>query len=283
VSDDALQPVTAAVDELGRRGVDPSHILATVALSGDAARNEDRAEMLSDAIESWDVGGIYLVAGHPGDEYLTSDPMWVARILDIVAGARLAGKAVVIGYSSHQMLIAASAGANAIASGTWLNVRRFSPTKFDEPDEDDVSRRAKWYYAPHLLSEFKIPYLDIAWRLGLLSALQVPADINGSFASALFSGGQPTAVDFGEPAAFRHYLDCLRQQVTVVRKPSFQETTQEHEQALAAAETGLAALRKVGIVSQERGFREAAAANRAALIVLNATRGPILEREWSSI
>jgi hypothetical protein len=209
--------------------------------------------------------------------------MWVARILDIVAGARLTGKTVVIGYCSHQMLIAASAGATAIASGSWLNVRKFSPTRFDEPDEDEISRRATWYYAPHLLSEFKIPFLDIAWRLKHLPALQAPVAVDGSFAAALFAGTQPTNADFGESSAFRHYLHCLRQQVRAARQPSYRETTLEHERLLASAEAGLTALRRARIVSQERGFLDAAAANSAALALLDATRGPILSREWTTI
>jgi hypothetical protein len=283
INEDSLQSVSAAVEELGRRGIAPDRILATVALSSDAVRNEDRAEMLSDAIEDWNVGGIYLIAEHPSSEYLVTDPMWIARMLDVVAGARLVGKTVVIGYCSHQMLVAASAGATAIASGSWLNVRKFSPTRFDEPDEDEISRRATWYYAPHLLSEFKIPFLDIAWRLRQLPALQVPGAIDGSFAAAMFSGTQPTNVDFGESSAFRHYLHCLRQQVRTARQPTYRETTLEHERLLSAAEAGLTALRRVRIVSQERGFLDAAAANSAALMLLESTRGPILSREWSTI
>ena len=181
------------------------------------------------------------------------------------------------------MLVAASAGATAIASGSWLNVRKFSPTRFDEPDEDEISRLATWYYAPHLLSEFKIPFLDIAWRLRQLPALQVPAAIDGSFAAALFSGTQPTTADFGESSAFRHYLHCLRQQVRTTRQPTYRETRLEHERLLAAAEAGLTALRGARIVSTERGYLDAAAASSAALMLLDATRGPILSREWTSI
>jgi hypothetical protein len=283
INDDVLQSVGAALEEFGRRGVESSRILATVALTSDAVRNEDRAEMLSDAIESWDAGGIYLVAEHPSGEYLVSDPIWVARVLDIVSGARLVGKTVVIGYCSHQMLVAAAAGANAIASGTWLNVRKFSATRFDEPDEDEVSRRAIWYYAPHLLSEFKIPFLDIARRLGQLPALQVPPGIDCSFAASLFGGTQPTTADFGESAAFRHYLHCVRQQVNVATQATFHDTLAAHETLLTTAESGLVALRRAHIVGQERSFLDALVANRAALALLNATRGPILAREWAGL
>jgi hypothetical protein len=283
INDDSLRSVTAALEEFERRGIEPGRILATIALSSDAVRNEDRAEMLSDAIEGWNVAGIYLIAEHPNGEYLVTDPMWVARILDVVAGARLAGKTVVVGYASHQMLIAACAGATAIASGSWLNVRKFSPTRFDAPDEDETSRRATWYYAPHLLSEFKLPFLDIAWRLGQLAALQAPATIDGSLAAELFSNIQPTSTDFGEASAFRHYLHCLRQQTRSARQPTYRETMLEHERLLTAAETGLTALQRARIVSQERGFLEAATANNAALALLDATRGPILGREWAAM
>lgn len=283
ITDDALQAIDASVGELRRSGVASERILATVALTSDAVRNEDRAEELSDAIESWDAGGIYLIAEHPGSEYLVTDPMWLARILDIVAGARLAGKQVVIGYCTHQMLIAAAASANVIASGTWMNVRSFPPRKFAERDEEEISRRATWYYAPHLLSEYKVFYLDVAQKQSKLPLLQTPAPFDGSLAAALFSGAQPTAVDFGEGAAFRHYLLCLQQQVSAATKGTFQETVEQHEQLLDAAEPTLRQLRKARVLGQGRDFHEALDANRAALALLDSTRGPILTREWSDL
>ncbi|HSY46915.1 MAG TPA: hypothetical protein VK800_12755 [Steroidobacteraceae bacterium] len=283
ITEDLLQAANASVEELARLGVRGDKVLATVALASDAVRNEDHAELLSDAIESWDVAGIYLVAEHPSSEYLVTDPMWLARILDIVAGARLTGKQVVIGYCTHQMLIAAAAGANTIASGTWMNVRSFPPKKFAERDEEEISRRATWYYAPHLLSEYKKGYLDIARNHSKLSALQTPAPLDGRFAAVLFSGAQPTTVDFGESDAFRHYLHCLWQQTATARQNTFRETVQQHEQLLNAAEATLRDLHKLYIVGQGRDFLDSLDANRAALALLTSTRGPILEREWSSL
>lgn len=283
VNDDSMQAVSVAIDELGRLGVHASRILATVALTSDAVRNEDRAEMLADAIESWGVAGIYLIAEHPNNEYLVTDPMWIARLLDIVAGARLANKSVIIGYCTHQMLIAAAAGATAIGSGTWINVRAFSGAKFSEPEEDAVSRRTRWYYAPHLFSEFKIPYLDVARSLGLLPQFETPPTMDGSFAAPLFSGVQPTSAEFPESTAFRHYLHCLRQQVAAARRDTFQETVREHEELLATAETGLEQLRRSNVTGQGRDFLEALPANRAALTLLKATRGPILRMEWQDL
>jgi len=283
ITDDVLQTIAASVEELRRQGVSGDRILSTVALSSDAVRNEDRAESLSDAIDGLDAGGIYLVAEHPSSEYLVTDPMWLARVLDIVAGARLAGKTVVIGYCTHQMLITAAAGANVIASGTWMNVRSFPPGKFAEPDEEEISRRATWYYAPHLLSEYKVAYLDVAQKQGKLALLQTPAPLDGRFAAALFSGAQPTTVDFGESDAFRHYLHCLSQQVGAAREGTFRDTVRRHEQLLDSAEATLRELRKVHIVGQNRDFWESLDAHRAALGLLQSTRGPILEREWANL
>lgn len=283
ITDDALETINASVEELARVGVRGDHVFATVALTSDAVRNEDRAELLSDAIERWDVAGIYLVAEHPSSEYLVTDPIWLARILDIVAGTRLAGKQVVVGYCTHQMLITAAAGANVIASGTWMNVRSFPPKKFAERDEDEKSRRATWYYAPHLLTEYKIAYLDVAQKHSMLPLLRTAAPVDGRFAAALFAGPQPTTGDFGETDAFRHYLHCLRQQTREARQITFRETIQRHYQLLDTAESTLKELRKLHIVGQGRDFWESLTANRAALALLNSTRGPILELEWSNL
>jgi hypothetical protein len=181
------------------------------------------------------------------------------------------------------MLIAAAAGANIIASGTWVNVRSFPPGKFAERDEDELSRRATWYYAPHLLSEYKVFYLDVAQRQSKLPLLQTPAPLDGSLAAELFSGAQPTTVDFGESAAFRHYLHCLQQQVGATMKTTFQEAVRQHDQLLDEAEPMLRELRKARIVGQGRDFHEALDANRAALALLESTRGPILTHEWTNL
>ena len=93
---------------------------------------------------------------------------------------------VIIGYCNHQMLVAASANATAICSGTWMNVRSFPPDKFRTNYDEEIKQRATWYYAPSTLSEYKLPFLDIAHRLKLLRLLQPPKELANSYSAPLF-------------------------------------------------------------------------------------------------
>ena len=96
---------------------------ATIALSADAMRDPAQIATLLERIESWQVKNFYVVCEHPSGDYLVEDPNWLTSVLDLIAGIRL-----LIGYCNRQVLIAALSKANAIASGTWMNVRSFPRT-----------------------------------------------------------------------------------------------------------------------------------------------------------
>lgn len=282
VDDDWLAHQKLTIDE-AIAAAEGRSLLATVAIGAEAlARDTDLDELLAN-VESWDVPGVYLVCERPRGEYLTTNATWVANLLDLVAGLRLKGKQVTVGYCNHQMLALAAAGANAIASGTWMNVRSFPPEKFRAAYDDEIKQRSTWYYAPAALSEYKIPFLDIAKRQGLLDELAPPKNVGGGYADPLFAGAQPSAVGWTEQAAFRHYLHSLRHQVSRASRATFDETADRHERALDAAEALITKLHAAGVKGQQRDFHEAVDANRAALAVLRTNRGPMLRRKWSKL
>lgn len=268
-------------------GIPSKQLYATVALSGDAAKNDTQIYNILEEAVAWNIGGVYLVCEHPKGEYLVSDPNWLANVLDLTAGFRLLGKKVIIGYCNQQMLIAASAGANAIASGTWMNVRSFPPDKFRKTYAEDFKQRTTWYYCPQALSEFKIGFLDIAQKQGILNMLEPPGEYRSDYANILFAGPQPTTVDFEEKISFRHYLQCLKKQVEEAYKESFEETVAFHEQLLDRADRLLDVLHNAGVRGQNRDFkengREAIDVNRAALATLKSGSGPRLRRNWNSL
>jgi hypothetical protein len=255
----------------------------TIALSGDAVRNNDQIGLLMDSAASWGADGYYLVCEHPQGNYLVNDPNWLANVLDIIAGLRLGGAKVILGYCNHQMLIAATAKVTAIASGTWMNVRSFPPDKFRTAYEEEDRRRTTWYYAPRALSEYKFPYLDIAQRFGLLPSMAPPPEMANDYVSPLFAGGQPSSIEVSETAIFRHYLTCLRVQTVAAERSGFNETIQAHEELLNEAEALLRTLTTAGVRGQQRDFFEIIDVNRAALSVLTQTRGAILRRQWPSL
>ncbi len=279
VDDDWLAVQDSVITEAAAEVTDRQRI-ATLCLSGEAMRFEEQIEMVINSAEKWDVDGFYVVPEHPGVQYLVDDPAWLANLLVLSSGLKLQGKSVIVGYSSHQMLCLALAKVDAIASGTWLNVRKFSTDKFQSVEEDEISRRVKWYYCPQALSEYKIPFLDMAFRAGILDQLRADADMESDYADILFSGAQPTSTDYSEQQAFRHYLQCLHRQCHEATRTSFRETAEGHSQLLDNVEAVINELHRKGVRGQDRDFQNIIDVNRAALTALQDTRGFVLERLW---
>ena len=162
IDDDWVGSQKAILDEAASLNPD-MQLISSIALAGDVAKDQSQIATLLEETEKWSPAGYYVVCEHPGD-YLVEDPNWLANVLDLVAGLRLQGKKVFLGYANHQLLAAAIVKPTAICSGTWMNVRSFPPQKFQSAFDDEIKKRAKWYYCPHTLSEYKLPFLDIAQR-----------------------------------------------------------------------------------------------------------------------
>jgi len=258
-------------------------LIVTICLSSEAILSAEQIARVMEQAEHLPVSGYYLVAERPGLSYLVDeDPLWLANTLDLAAGLRRLGTNIIVGYSNHQQLIMACAGVNAIASGTWMNLRSFFPDKFRSTYEEEIKRRAVWFYCPQALSEYRLQYLDLGvMRFGLRDDLSPhPAT---SYAEPLFAVAQPSASGWGERDAFRHYLTALRAQVQSSTRDSFDETIATHRTLLDQAESILRRFHRYGISGQTRDFRDAVDANRAALVALETTHGPILRRTWKDL
>jgi hypothetical protein len=258
-------------------------LYTTVALSSDSVRNTAGSQEVLAEFETLDVAGAYLLFEHPNGDYIVQDPVWLANALELAAGLRLLGKTVIVGYANHELLCLGAASVNAIASGTWMNVRAFSPDRFLAADEEDIKRKAVWYYAPASLSEYKPAFLDMAQRRGVLASMAPPATYGSTYAGPLFSGVQPSSIGFGEQEAFRHYLQCMWHQSRGIRGATFDETVTSVRHMLDSAERQARLLASNGVLPQLRGFAEAFDPVRSALASLEATRGPILRRAWATL
>lgn len=268
-------------DALGVMGPD---VMLTVALADSVVMSDDAIDQVLDLIASANVGWVYLVAQHPDGQYLVDDPVWLGNLLDLVAGIRLLGKRVLVGYCQHQMLILGAAGANAIASGTWMNVRSFPPEKFRASYDDEIRKRKTWYYSPDALSEYGIPYLDVAAKAGALDLLRPQEVYPQEYVEKLFQSPQPSAVRFGESEAFRHYLECLSVQSKAWSGPSFDETVEYAVNAVRRAEDIVSELGGFGVRGQNREFSiDVSQATSAALIMLVKNRGAVLRRNWDAV
>lgn len=254
---------------------------ATICISPESLRFEEQIENILARSESWDVNGYYVIAEHPNGQYLVDDPVWLANLLTFCAGLKLQDRKIIVGYSSHQLLCLAAANVDAIASGTWLNVRSLTKSRYNEAEESGASRRAKWYYCPHALSEYKIPFLDVAFNAKALDQMAPDTALDSTYVSVLFSGAQPSTTNYNERDSFRHYLHCLHEQSSNLTRPSFKETLDAIEVQLKTAEQFLKQFKRYGVRGQDRDFYEILDVNRAALTILEENRGFVLAREWS--
>ncbi|MBI2303112.1 MAG: hypothetical protein HYU66_29745 [Armatimonadetes bacterium] len=258
-------------------------VYQTVALSADAVRFEDDIATLLAHCERDRAAAYYVVCEHPNGRYLVDDPIWLANLLDLAAGLKLLGSTVLLGYSNQQLLVAAAAKVDALASGTWMNVRAFPPEKFQASYDDEVKQRAIWYYAPSALSEYKLPFLDIAQRQGLLELLAPDPFMMSPEVGALFAGPQPSATGLSEQAAFRHYLNCFRSQILTQVKGTFDDTVGSLEEGLGNATALLTKLSEGRVSGQHRDFRDIVDVNQAALATLVRGRGAMLRRRWAEL
>jgi hypothetical protein len=244
---------------------------------------EANIEKLIDQVSKWQTNFIYLVSETPEDEYLSTNSYWLANLLKLIAGLKLQGKFVLLGYSNHQMLCAASAGCDAIASGNFLNVRKFLTGDFELAPDKGPSRRSRWYYSAQLLSELKLDTLDALQDAGLLGKIASPYE-SDSYASVLFGGAQPSLVEFKERAAFAHYLYCLHEQSKAATVATYKDSMNLHLSTIKTAQKMLTGIKKRGIyVNRDRSFLDIADVNEAALAALDSSMGFQLEHEWGSI
>jgi len=256
-------------------------LIATICLSSEVVRSNEQINSLMELLETQKVFGYYFVFEHPENSYLVNDPQWLSNSLDLAAALRRKGIEVIMGYSNQQQLIMACAGVSAISSGTWMNVRSFFPEKFRTTYADEIKRRAVWYYCPQALSEYRLSYVDIGARLGLIENLKPnPSSI---YAEPLFDSPQPSASGWSESLAFKHYLATLHFQAERATLHSFKETYQNHNDLLGIAEGLIHIFRSNAIIGETRDFYEAINANRAAMLVLARTQGPLLERMWTKL
>lgn len=255
----------------------------TIALSSDILDDEEQVETIVAYAEEWDVDGVYIVCEHPQKLYLVEKPLWITNLMTLVAGLKRQKKKVVVGYASHQMLCLALSKCDAIASGNFLNLRWFQPEHFVTDPNKSPSRRAVWYYCPQALSEYKIPFLDIAKRMNLLDRLEPAESMKSKYCDMLFSAALPSSSGYGEKEAFRHYLHCLRIQCSTCVRKTYDETRDAHIMMLQTAEQLLNGLSEKGIKGQNRDFMEILDVNRAAIAAYDMSFQFPMTQEWDNM
>lgn len=257
----------------------------TLALPSDfLVSKEDEIEELLRLLEMLEVDGFYIVAeptSNTNNSYLVDNPLWLSNLLQICAGLKLLSKKVILGYANHQMLCASVSKVDAIASGTFLNVRQFSH-KF-KVAEGETKRKTIWFYNPETLSEYKIPFLDVAFNNDVLNELVPTEGFRNEYIKLIFSGIMPSSTMFKENMAFMHYLETLKRQTRIATKDTFEKTIAHNELMLKVAEQKINYLEENGVYAQTRSFKDIIDVNRSAIQRIQKTRGFMIKHSWKDL
>ena len=262
----------------------PEQIIHTLALSSNVLLDAEQVEMIISKAEDWNIHGFYLVCQHPNNAYLVDNPIWICNLLTLITGLKRTNKKIVLGFANHQMLCAGLAKCDAIAAGNFLNTRHFMLNRFEvNDDENDISRRSVWYYAPQTLSEYKITFLDLAQQQGILSLLKPTNAFENPYSSMLFTANKPSSSSYGESLSHRHYLCALKLQVENLVQPTFRNTVHNYTNMLQESEKLLRICHAKAIKCAERDFLPILDALQAATLIHQKNSGFVLEREWNSL
>ncbi len=245
-------------------------------------QSEDTIEPILQEILEWDVDGFYVIAEAFEKKYLIDNPLWLSNVLQICASLKLNNKKVIFGYGNHQMLPLSLTKVDAIASGTWMNVRSFTNRFIDA---EGMKKRSTWVYYPVALSEYKLSFMDFAFSNDYLKTMK-PTDegFYNEYISKIYnSSAQPSATTFNETDAFKHYLICLKHQIEMLSESSYKDTLAINEMILNTAEREIERLEKGGIYAQGRSFRDVVDVNRAAITKLDTSRGFSLNMSWNEL
>jgi hypothetical protein len=279
--DDRWGRVQGSIADQARQVASSQRLLLTVALGKEVLSDDSQVESITQYAERWDVDGVYIVCEHPDHRYLIDKPLWVANLMSLVAGIKRCGKEVIVGYANHQMLPLALAKCDAIAAGNFLNVRWFQSEHFETTDSDDTSRQTTWYYCPQALSEFKLAYLDVAWKsVKVLTSMATPAPMANEYSRTLFDGAMPSSTNYKRGDSFKHYLYCLHMQCESASKSNYAETRDSQFAQLETAARILKGLHNERIKGQDRDFGEITDVNEAAIQNFDRGFGFAMSHEW---
>lgn len=245
-------------------------------------QSEDIIEPILQKIIELDVDGFYIISESVNKDYLIDNPLWLSNVFNICATLKLHGKKVIYGYGNHQFLPLSMARVDAIASGSWLNVRSFT-NRFKM--EVEMKKRSTWVYYPQALSEYKLSFVDYAYSNDRLKSMPITDKdfINDHILKIYKANVQPSSTTFNETDAFFHYLICLKHQIDLVSGRSYDESYSTNEMIINTAEIETDRLEKIGVFAQNRSFSKVVDVSKAAITKLNSNYGFSLKMEWNKL
>lgn len=248
-------------------------IYSTIALGPDVISSDEAFSDIVDEVVNYPVDGIYFVFKHPNNNFLVEEELALYYLLNRFLDIRLSKKDIILGYSNQQSLIFAVAGVKNIASGNFRNTRHFDPSIFDV-QEDEMRKRATWYYDANTLSEFRIESMSLAFRRNLQGYFGPVCE----YCRPLLESADPASFRWSESLAFRHFLHEIRRQWLELESSSMDLVIEKVMDLINRANSILDQLSSRGFYTGNRSFKNTIDPTLSALKAFISDRGRDIKR-----
>lgn len=134
--------MTTVASSLADTAVDRFEPMQSLIISArDLAATADRAMIVASIVAATRCSWIYLMLDtdvRPRLEF--SDSSQLLAVMKLIHALERAGKRVLVGYASSDLILWKTAGASGCATGKFFNVRRFTRSRFEDKEEGGGNR-----------------------------------------------------------------------------------------------------------------------------------------------
>lgn len=159
-------------------------------------------EILNWATGLTDLAGVYLIPYLPQRQKQIQDPEMLFRLLRFVAAFRKNKMEVLIGYLNTEALLLLAAEPTGVATGTYENLRMFSPKAFEDTEKRPQQGPAARIFSSTLLQWVDNRYLGAVRRE--LEPENVPVVDGSPYAAELLDPSYNWHFSKADP--YKHYL-----------------------------------------------------------------------------
>lgn len=220
-------------------------IYAALPLHGEAISDPDIREHILNVMTGVEVDGHYLCLNVPeAHEAHWTDFGSVYGGLAITHALKENGSKVFLCHTNQSAFMFLGAGAESFSSGHFMNLRTFTPSRWEDSDSDGGGPQAPRYYSPRLLNSFRvIPELEQLYARRLLGTVATASP----HAAPLFAGGSPGKVVWKLRPSWLHYLWSMNELARSYEPKDSSQRIEYTDDLLAEAQLTYDALAKKGV------------------------------------
>jgi hypothetical protein len=152
-----VEPFTTAISELGCGG---RTLLTVIAKQGQITDRQQRNFLLNWVTGQQNIDGVYLILEHNSQYKQIKDPMYLAGCLEFINVLKQNDLSVHLGYTNTEGLFLSIANPDSISMGSYENLRKFQPSRFEEQLPSTRRQPSPRLYSGALMQWIELTYVQ---------------------------------------------------------------------------------------------------------------------------